>query len=265
MKRVVREKWDGVKGIRSQRVRWTVGGDRISCPFDVGTNTAALPTVNALFHACVSENAHFATIDIKDFYLGAELPSPESIRVFLDHTPPPLLDELGIAPFIQYQSSRPFCFFDLSKTVPGLPQSGHFSQLELLELLQSHGYSQTSTPMLFRHSHLPISFTLVVDDFGIKYDSPSDLDHLLSCLSSKYVLKTHRTGTKYKYLGYTIDYDRAARLLTLSMPDYIPNLLAQRCPSGIRRFPSPPIQPTPPFGRPPPFLKASNTNFEGNI
>jgi hypothetical protein len=51
------------------------GGD------EVGTNTAALPTVNALFHSIVSTHSLMATIDIVDYYVGAILPSPESVRI----------------------------------------------------------------------------------------------------------------------------------------------------------------------------------------
>jgi hypothetical protein len=49
LKRVVKEKWDEVHRLKKRRVRWTIGGDRIVVGYDVGTNTAALPTVNALF------------------------------------------------------------------------------------------------------------------------------------------------------------------------------------------------------------------------
>jgi hypothetical protein len=71
LKRVVKEKWDEVHRLRKRRVRWTIGGDRIEVEYDVGANTAALPTVNALFHS----------IDIVDYYLGALLPLPESVRI----------------------------------------------------------------------------------------------------------------------------------------------------------------------------------------
>ncbi len=37
--------------------------------YDVGTNTAALPTVNALFHSIVSTHSCMATINIVDYYL----------------------------------------------------------------------------------------------------------------------------------------------------------------------------------------------------
>ena len=54
LKRVVKEKWDEVNRLRKRRVRWTIVGDRIEIDYEVGTNTAALPTVNALFHFIVS-------------------------------------------------------------------------------------------------------------------------------------------------------------------------------------------------------------------
>ncbi len=53
LKRVVKEKWDEVHSLRKRRVRWTTGGDRIKIDYEVGTNTAALPTINALFHSIV--------------------------------------------------------------------------------------------------------------------------------------------------------------------------------------------------------------------
>ena len=69
LKRVVKEKWDEVNRLRKRRVRWTIGGDRIEIDYDVGTNTAALPTVNALFHSIVSTHSFLATIDIVDITL----------------------------------------------------------------------------------------------------------------------------------------------------------------------------------------------------
>ncbi len=53
-------------------------GDKIDVEYDVCTNTAALPSVNALFRSIVSTHSHLATIDIVDYYLGAILSSPES-------------------------------------------------------------------------------------------------------------------------------------------------------------------------------------------
>jgi hypothetical protein len=63
--------------------------------------------------------------------------------------------------------------------------------------------------MLFRHhthSTAFTAFTLVVDDFLVRYSHPSELDHLISCLSTLYELKVHRDLPRYTYLGYTIAY-----------------------------------------------------------
>jgi hypothetical protein len=133
-------------------VRWTIGGDRIKIDYEVGTNTAALPTVNTLFHSIVSTHSFMATIDIVDYYLGAILPSPESVRIDVSSISIPTLTKLGLLPFLRHSHGKPFLFCDVLKTVPGLPQSGLFlSQLRLVALLTQHGFSETTTPMLFRH------------------------------------------------------------------------------------------------------------------
>jgi hypothetical protein len=100
----------------------------------------------------------------------------------------PTLTKLGLLPFLRHSHNKPFIFCDVLKTVPGLPQSGLLSQLRLVSLLTQHGYSETSTPMLFRHHTHSTAFSLTVDDFLVRYSHPSELDHLVSCLSSLYEL-----------------------------------------------------------------------------
>ncbi len=142
---------------------------------------ATLPTVNALFHSIVSTHSFMAAIDIVDYYLGAILPSPESVRIDVSSISLPTLTKLGLLPFLRHSHGKPFLFCDVLKTVPGLLQSGLLSQLRLVSLLTQHGYSETSTPMLFRHHTHSTAFSLVVDDFLVRYSHPSELDHLVSC------------------------------------------------------------------------------------
>ncbi len=105
LKRVVKEKWDEVNRQRNRRVRWTIGGDRIEIDYEVGTNTAVLPTVNALFHSIVSTHSFMATIDIVDYYLlGAILPSPESVRINVSSIYLPTLTKLGLLPLLRPSS-----------------------------------------------------------------------------------------------------------------------------------------------------------------
>ena len=82
LKRGVKEKWDEVNRLRKRRVRWTMGGDRIEIDYEVGTNTAALPTINALFHSIVSTHSFMATIDIVDYILVPFFP-PLNLSVLM--------------------------------------------------------------------------------------------------------------------------------------------------------------------------------------
>jgi hypothetical protein len=213
----------------------------------VGTNTAALPTVNALFHSIVSTHSCMATIEIVEYYLDALLPSPESVRIDVSSISLPTVTKLGLLPFLCHSHGKPFLFCDVLKTVTGLPQSGLLSQLRLISLLTQHGLSETCTPMLFRHHTHSTAFTLVVNDFLVRYSHPSELDHLVSCLSTLYELKVHRDLLRYTYLGYTLDYSPTSPspCMTLSMPNHIPSMLSHLCPSGCGSASSPAVY-TPP-------------------
>ncbi len=79
-----------------------------------------------------------ATIDIVDYYLGAILPSPESVRIDVSSISLPTLTKLGLLPFLRHSHGKPFLFCDVLKTVPGLPQSGLLSQLRLVSLLTQY-------------------------------------------------------------------------------------------------------------------------------
>jgi hypothetical protein len=189
---VVKEKWfpsallrpgdrrDIVSDV-DRRVRGTAGGDRLTVSSLVSTAVASHPTVNCLFNAVVSENAHFGTIDLTDFYLGTPNPNPPFIKIFLDTYPPEVLSRLHLAPFTKTdrRTKRPYCLFRADKTIYGLKESGKLSNERLVSLLSRWGFVQTSTPCLFRHPTRSIAFVLVVDDFGIKYHGRDDFDYLV--------------------------------------------------------------------------------------
>ena len=51
-----------------------------------------------------------------------------------------------------------------------------------------------------------------------------------------------------RFLGFDIDYDETARIMTLSLPGYIRKLLTTVCPDGIKFADSPSIYEPPVFG-----------------
>jgi hypothetical protein len=61
----------------------------------------------------------------------------------------------------------------------GLPQSGRLAQQRLVKHLSVHGYTETSTPCLFRHTSNGTVFALFV---GIKYTTREGADHLIRIL-----------------------------------------------------------------------------------
>ncbi len=79
----------------------------------------------------------------------------------------------------------------------GLPQAGIIAQRLLEEHLLKAGYPQSKvTPGYWKHNWQPISFTLVMDDFGIKYTTK-----LTTTTSSKHFSKTTKLKKTGKELG----------------------------------------------------------------
>ena len=73
------------------------------------------------------------------------------------------------------------------KGIYGLPQAGRLAYDQLVKHLVTGDYHPTGlTPGIFKHKTRLIIFVLVVDDFGIKFQSPLDLEHLIKHLHLKY-------------------------------------------------------------------------------
>jgi hypothetical protein len=137
----------------------------------------------------------------------------------------------------QDKAGKPYILFRIEKTMYGLKEAGKLSNLRLVSLLQSFNFYQTNTPGLFRHSTRPITFVLVVDDFGVKYHHPSDFAFLVSCLSTLYQVKAHPIASSF--LGFSLAHNRLNRTFTVSYPGYITTLLTRLRPNGVAHTASP--------------------------
>ncbi len=117
-----------------------------------------------------------------------------------------------------------FVYLKMRRAVWGLPQAGILANKLLQKRLLPHGYYEcTQTPGLWRHLTRPISFTLVVDNFGVKYIGKEHIQHLITCLKEKYELTEDWTGNLY--CGISLLWDYEARTLDISMLRYIKKLL----------------------------------------
>ena len=69
----------------------------------------------------------------------------------------------------------------------GLPQAGHIAYEYLKKLLDPYGYKPTEhTPGLWYHEHSDLMFTLVVDDFGVRYTKKSGAKDIIGACASLY-------------------------------------------------------------------------------
>jgi hypothetical protein len=87
-------------------------------------------------------------------------------------------------------------------------------------------YPQTPFPMLSTrhitaHHTRPITFTLVVDDFGIKYEGDTHSHHLIDTLKKYYTVATDWTGSLHCGIQLDWMYDYPQRHLDISMPKYV--------------------------------------------
>jgi hypothetical protein len=86
-------------------------------------------------------------------------------------------------------------------------------------------YPARHTPGLWLHKTRPISFTLVVDDFAVKYVGKHHAEHLRNALLRTYELTTDWTATVYS--GMTLKWDYNKRICDISMPGYVSNVLSK--------------------------------------
>jgi hypothetical protein len=111
-------------------------------------------------------------------------------------------------------------YIEIQKGMHGLPQAGILANELLQRNLAQDGYRpKTHTHGLWTHDTRPISFSLVVDDFGVKYVSREHAENLMTCIKKNYSISSDWNGTAY--CGLTLDWDCNDRTVGLSMPGYI--------------------------------------------
>jgi hypothetical protein len=99
-----------------------------------------------------------------------------------------------------------YILIDVQKGMYGLPQAGILANLLLAKRLAPHDYRQKkTTPGLWAHDTLPVTFSLVVDDFGVKYEGLVHAHHLINALEQHYTVSKYWTGGLY--CGITLHWD----------------------------------------------------------
>jgi hypothetical protein len=231
----VKEKLDN-KGDKSRRTRGTLGGDR--CNYDGPTSApvADISVIKLHQQSVVSDrrnhliDTRYATIDIKDFYLGSKLTEPEYFSIPVKNIPVETMIEFDL----QQYANDDNVLFQVDGTMYGHPVAGRIANADLVEHLGQHGYIQDpNIPSFFENAINQVSFTLVVDDFGIKYTGADTLKDLIRVLELRYIIKVDMSGKKY--VGIRLDWDYVANTVTLDMPTTVPDAIARFLPDGPRK------------------------------
>jgi hypothetical protein len=115
-------------------------------------------------------------------------------------------------------------YLDIRKGMYGLKQAGLLANQLLQKRLELYGYYPArNTPGLWLQKTRPIAFTLIVDDFPVKYVGQENAHHLRNALLRNYEITTDWGGTVYS--GVTLNWDYQKRTCDISMPGYVANVL----------------------------------------
>jgi hypothetical protein len=200
-----------------------VGGDRLDYSGDVATSTANITTFKFLINSTLSTtDAAMMMMYIENYYSGTPLPRYEYMRMLLSR----FLEEIVNKYNFTALAVDGWVYIEIRKDMSGLEQAGFLANQLLQKRLSPCGYYQArQTPGLWLHKTRPIAFSLIVDDFAVKYVGKQHADHLLDTLLRSYELKSDWEGKVYS--GMSLKWDYKNRTSDISMPRYVSNFLSK--------------------------------------
>ena len=140
--------------------------------------------------------------DIANFYLNNPMNRYEYMKTPLYIIPEEIIQQYNL----RNLAHKGFVYMVIQKGVYGLPQAGKIANYKLKLHLEKCVYKPAPiTPGLWRHKTRPLQFSLVVGDFGIKYERQEDITHLLDALKTIY--KIFEDWDVKLYCGLNLEWD----------------------------------------------------------
>ena len=210
------------------RVRLTIGGDKLDYFDDTASPAASLLETKLLINSVISDahrGARFLGIDIKDFFLLSFLPpdQKEYMRIHKRYFDEDFRKLFTITPIIAEDG---YVYCEIQRGMYGLKQAAILAYNQLKDNLSKHGYYPiTNSNGLWKHETRPTIFALCVDDFGVKYFSEDDANHLINTLKKYYPISLDRAGKNY--CGLTLHWNYQEGYVDVDMPDYVTKKLNQ--------------------------------------
>ena len=177
------------------RVRLTLGGDKLEYYGETASPAANLLETKILINSVISDSkkgARFASLDIKDFFLQSTLPEKEYLRIHERYFSPYFRQLYKLQNKI---NKNGYVYCEKIKGMYGLKQAAILAYKRLKNILEAAGYKQIqNTTGLWKHKNRQTKFALCVDDFGVKYFTKDDLNHLIQTLQKYYVITIDKDG-----------------------------------------------------------------------
>ena len=206
------------------RARLVVGGDKLPYDKDSSSPAASLLETKLLVNSVISDannGARFLTTDLKDFFLATPMATAEYMKIPYKYFPADIIEYYHLA---QLVAPDGYVYIKIKKGMYGLKQAAVLAYEHLIHNLQAHGYSPIlHTTGMWEHKTRKTKFCLCVDDFGIKYYSKEDADHLLHALQANYKVTTDWKGEHY--CGLTLKWNYEDGYVDVSMPGYIEKII----------------------------------------
>ena len=113
---------------------------------------------------------------------------------------------------------------EIQKGMYGITQAGEIANDKIKLHLSKFGYEPVPiTSYLWRHQTCPLQFSLVVDDFGIKYELQEDITHLLDALKTIFEISENWYGDLY--CGIYLECYYYKREVLVSITNYVTKTL----------------------------------------
>jgi hypothetical protein len=121
-------------------------------------------------------------MDIKNFYLCTPMTRYEYMQLKLSDIPANVIAHYYLC---NIATPDEYVYCKIRQGMYGLPQAGIIAQELLAKRLKEHGYTQSkTTPGLWTHEWRPITFSLIVDNFGVKYIGEEHVQHPLQTVQN---------------------------------------------------------------------------------
>ena len=153
------------------RIRMTVGGGKIDAYQNARSHAVGITDTKIHLNSTISDahcGARYCKGNVKYFFLDSTMYIYQYMRLHCRYITKEIINEYYITD--DFFDSKGFIYLKIRKWMYGLKEAAILAYKQLRNHLSKFGYvPMKHTPGLWRHESRPTTFTLAVDNIGIKY------------------------------------------------------------------------------------------------